>query len=98
MAISYEERRKRIAFSRKYLKSVKKKEGILKCHYCIGRNLKIQYSNNLYIEPSKKATIDHVVPISKGGGIFDTTNLVVACERCNTRKSNMDYEEYLNKL
>lgn len=41
----------------------------------------------------KFLTLDHVVPQSKGGK--DTwDNLVTACRRCNSEKSNLTLEEY----
>lgn len=46
--------------------------------------------------PSKiKATIDHVIPTSKGGEVFNTDNVVVACETCNKKKSDMTLQEFL---
>lgn len=36
---------------------------------------------------SRDLTIDHVVPISKGGPTVDW-NLVTACKQCNSEKSN----------
>ena len=30
--------------------------------------------------------VDHVTPTSKGGAIYDETNLVAACQRCNLSK------------
>ena len=35
----------------------------------------------------ESSTVDHVVPISKGG-TNDLQNLVLACKPCNTRKGN----------
>lgn len=46
------------------------------CQYCGFRSKK----------PSR-LTIDHVTPRSRGGD-SSWTNLVTACEKCNTRKSN----------
>jgi CRISPR/Cas system Type II protein with McrA/HNH and RuvC-like nuclease domain len=41
----------------------------------------------------KTLTLDHVVPQSKGGK--DTwDNLVTACRKCNSEKSNLTLEEY----
>ena len=41
----------------------------------------------------KTLTLDHVIPQSKGGK--DTwDNLVTACRRCNSEKSNLTLEEY----
>jgi len=39
-------------------------------------------------------TIDHVVPRTKGG-LDLLENLVVACRRCNSEKSNRDLDEFL---
>jgi hypothetical protein len=32
-------------------------------------------------------TVDHVIPAARGGDWYDPTNLVVACARCNGRRS-----------
>jgi 5-methylcytosine-specific restriction endonuclease McrA len=34
------------------------------------------------------ATVDHVIPVSKGGEEYDEGNLVVCCHRCNNKKAN----------
>lgn len=57
------------------------------CHYCGNRF------------PLKELTMDHIVPISKGG---KTTkgNVVVCCKTCNTEKKSkllMEWSKYLNK-
>lgn len=68
------------------LKLIEKvKEENTTCYYC-GDSLK-----------SKGRTIDHKIPISRGG---QTTldNLVVSCKRCNEEKGMMNYEEYLSFL
>lgn len=54
------------------------------CYYC-GEMLSM-----------KEATIDHVVPRSKGGGQDD--NCVIACARCNQLKDDLDLEEFLELL
>ncbi len=38
--------------------------------------------------PSTELTIDHVVPVSRGGSPNSWENQVVACKRCNGRKAN----------
>lgn len=43
-----------------------------------------------------KLTKDHVVPISKGGQTI-RPNIVPACPRCNSSKSDEDWVEWYNK-
>ncbi len=53
-----------------------------------------------YCGTGKDLTIDHVVPRSKGGK-STWTNLVTACKKCNSRKSDYTLEKVgmkLNKL
>lgn len=40
--------------------------------------------------PLEEATIDHVIPVSKGG-TNDIENLVTAHERCNHKKDDREY-------
>lgn len=46
------------------------------CGYC---NTKLNSTNR---------TIDHIVPISKGGAKFDYKNVVACCSECNGKKGN----------
>lgn len=39
-------------------------------------------------------TLDHVVPLNKGG-IHSATNLVMACVSCNSTKKDLDLKEFL---
>lgn len=50
-----------------------------------------------YCGTSKELTIDHVVPRSKGGK-STWTNLVTACKKCNSRKSDFALEKVGMKL
>ena len=34
------------------------------------------------------ATVDHIVPLSKGGERLDPSNLIAACRSCNSSKKN----------
>lgn len=55
------------------------------CHYC-GRST-----------PPKELTMDHIVPISRGGR-STKGNIVAACKECNTAKRHllpMEWERYL---
>ena len=58
------------------------------CYYC-GRN----------VNP-KDLTMDHIVPIIRGGK-STKGNVVPACKECNTRKKYLlplEWEEYLERL
>jgi 5-methylcytosine-specific restriction endonuclease McrA len=58
------------------------------CHYC-GKKV-----------APKELTLDHLVPVSRGGK-STKTNCVPACKGCNNRKKNllpMEWEDYLAGL
>lgn len=58
------------------------------CHYC-GRKF-----------PPRELTMDHVVPLIRGGRTR-RGNVVPACKDCNNRKKHMlafEWEEYLERL
>ena len=81
----------------------KEKEGTLKCEYC-GKSpliknkssfeeiihLKIPRMSNV----DKLATCDHKEPKSKGGDLYDYSNLAVCCDKCNGIKGNMSYNSW----
>lgn len=83
-----------IEFSRDYLTKVKEREGIIICSYCGTSHLEIEY-DGMHIRKEIKATIDHIVAISKGGDIFNPENIRVACEKCNTKKGDKSVDEFL---
>ena len=41
-------------------------------------------------------SVDHVVPRSKGGAMFDPDNLVACCRMCNSRKESKDSGVFLS--
>jgi hypothetical protein len=41
-------------------------------------------------------TLDHIIPDSKNG-MFNATNLTVACAKCNRRRGNRPFFEYCTK-
>lgn len=43
------------------------------------------------------ATIDHIIPISKGG-LHSAFNLIACCLPCNVKKSNKSFAEWINEL
>ena len=57
-----------------------------RCHYC-GRTT-----------PPSQLTMDHIVPIARGGRSLKG-NVVPACKECNSKKKQllpMEWEEYLS--
>ena len=64
----------------------KMREGV--CHYC-GKKVGI-----------KNLTMDHVIPLSRGGK-SQKGNIVPSCKECNNKKKYfipLEWEEYLNRL
>ncbi len=58
------------------------------CHYC-----------GMKVAP-KELTLDHLVPVSRGGK-STKTNCVAACKSCNNKKKNllpMEWADYLAEL
>jgi 5-methylcytosine-specific restriction endonuclease McrA len=76
-------------YIREHLRTHKK----LVCHYCGKGPLKKQSDDD-----DDLATLDHVKPISKGGARFLSSNIVVACYSCNSRKKDMDVEKFINPI
>jgi len=63
----------------------KRKRSLGICHYC---------KNNF---PPKELTMDHVIPIVRGGK-SEKFNLVSCCKECNTKKNQLlpsEWEEYM---
>ena|ERR1035438_4247460 len=76
-----------------FLKQHMRKYKKLMCFYCGSGPLKSQADSNREL-----ATLDHVKPLSKGGKRFDSSNLVVACYTCNSRKKDKDLDEFINPI
>ena len=58
------------------------------CHYC-GKSV-----------PPKELTLDHIVPVARGGR-STKGNCVPACKDCNNQKKNllpMEWDDYLQRL
>ena len=58
------------------------------CNYCGKENLIREIPDGETKQPSNLATIDHVIPISKGGQRDDPNNCVISCYSCNQKKKN----------
>lgn len=64
-----------------------------RCFYCrVKTNLNYQKRDNHLL-----ATIDHVVPKSKGGA-NNINNYVLACFGCNTAKGSLSQEQFIECL
>jgi 5-methylcytosine-specific restriction endonuclease McrA len=64
----------------------KRSEGV--CHFCHRRF------------PPKELTMDHIVPLIRGGK-STKGNVVPSCKECNNKKRHMlplEWEEYLDRL
>lgn len=89
----YHQRMALIGLSRAFLNEEKQKHGDIVCHYCEKPGLIIE-EHEMNVPNNIKATIDHVVPISKDGLLFDVSNLVPACGKCNSKKGSMSYDNF----
>lgn len=72
--------RKYTSEERNYISTVKQNSN--RCCYC-GKELTFE-----------ERTVDHIQPINRGGETL-LENLVVCCEKCNTEKSDMTLQEYI---
>lgn len=66
----------------------KNRRGRGQCHYCGGRF------------PARELTMDHVVPIVRGGR-STRSNVVPCCKACNSRKQSLlpsEWQEYLDAI
>ena len=72
-----------LKFRNRFVREKQRTEGLI-CHYC-----KSELCWNDFGKPkNKRVTIDHVIPLSKGGDKWNKKNLVIACETCNREKGN----------
>ena len=62
--------------------------GGLVCTYCGRDDLVREQPEGTFRQPANLATVDHVVPVSKGGERYDKGNCAVACYRCNQKKAD----------
>lgn len=61
----------------------------LTCHYCSKTGLVREIQDPCNKEQLKTlATVDHIIPLSKGGKKYDESICVVACFPCNNRKKD----------
>lgn len=63
-----------------------------RCYYC-GRKF-----NQVNYQELDSFSVDHLVPLSKGGSLVHPDNLVPACIECNRQKNDMTLEQWRRKL
>ena len=80
--------------NRLLLRLKKQNKGNLICTYCRREHLVTNFQLK-GIRQERKATLDHVVPLAKGGMRFDESNLVACCSKCNEKKGHL--REFPNK-
>ena len=93
----YQIRARKIGFSREFLTEQKEIHGDLVCTYCGTPHLIIEMEG-MIVSQKRKATIDHIVPLSEGVDFFDKKNLTVACGKCNSSKGSLSVEQFKMKL
>ena len=84
-----EQRREKKA-CKKFLEEQLKRLGTLTCHYCNKGNLKLKSDKR-----HEGATVDHVVPKSKGGKADDSNNFAVCCNSCNKKKASRTAADFM---
>jgi 5-methylcytosine-specific restriction endonuclease McrA len=83
--------RKRLSFCqkrRKFLRAMLQKHGDLCCTWCGGCDLIILAEDDPEIPWHRRATIDHITPLSLGGSNKSIVNWQVSCQLCNQYRGN----------
>lgn len=68
------------------------KYGSLTCEYCKKNSLQTHTPNT-----PDFATVDHFIPLHKGG-THALTNLKVSCYECNSKKANLHPSEFFSSV
>ena len=78
---------------RYYGKNVNRRtNGYAKNYIKVHDNEKCLYCNKRLT--NKNVTVDHIVPISKGGNNTQV-NMIVCCKKCNNERGDMSYKNYM---
>jgi len=75
------------SFREELLDEAEKRDGKLVCSYCHRDDLIRELPEDVR-KAANLATIDHVVPVSKGGKRYEKRNCAIACFGCNQRKAD----------
>lgn len=70
----------------------------LNCFYCNMQDLIIRHADDPEIPLTRRATIDHIKPVSNGGSKTNQSNWLVACQKCNSDRGNRKFHKYCRKL
>lgn len=85
---------------RTYLRRKRKEHGgHWVCHYCGRKIYKIQERNKLWQKNSDELiTVDHKIPKEECEDITDSKNFIECCYKCNVKKGNKPYDEFINNI
>ena len=50
-----------------------------------------------YCDSTERLSMEHIQPVSKGGALTKT-NIIVACQHCNSSRGNMNFEVWLDMI
>jgi len=84
-----QERATWVAFREAHLNKAMAEVGDLVCYYCKATGLVPEVPDDATKAQMRKlATLDHVIPKSRGGPELDPKNIVIACYPCNQKKGD----------
>jgi len=79
---------------RQVLKEHFAKYGKYICAYCKRDDL----TNEVKQHDPRRVTIDHIVPLSRGGSLTSKKNMAICCSKCNNDKGNSLEADFLRGL
>jgi hypothetical protein len=74
-------------FRWRVLSKILKDKGDLVCHWCGRKHLLLDGGESTSRAKKDVATLDHVTPCKDGGGLYDESNVVPACQSCNNKRN-----------
>lgn len=86
-------RYKWLKFREKFLRDYKQIHGSFVCKFCGRPDLRDAKKQC----DDYQVTLDHIIPRSKGGEMYETTNLAICCYLCNKLKDAFSVENFERK-
>lgn len=83
-------------FRKNLLKERQDANGELFCEYCGKGPLLVEAKGILF--KTMLATLDHIIPLCRGGGQFDKGNIKVSCPQCNVSKEDKRLVEFVKQI